>query len=340
MERRVPQDQRQDGRRPDLRLPQHDPATAADRRRRQDDDWALAWAWAGADPMVNVTSRNNILHVTRSRSQSQTGRPARRLRLRSLHGHAPIRRGTGEPRDQGRADLRRRQRSEGRPEADSQLAPASPGYDAGLRLPNFNDGFTGQARTSAPRGGHAADGVRRGCVQEDRERTRPDDDEGFLAPTASAGVDWDAGCGRTSCRLRRPSHGLARRTRFTVTSGVGVPTATALGSHGRAAMARMCWRSRSRLGVDRGGSACYRTCGMGAAGFYGSDEMLPDRCTGAGGACQACGLRFRRGSATGPLGLVADAEEEIARPCGSPRRRCRSGRTRRSSGRSWGPRPA
>lgn len=98
--------------------------------------------WGG--PMVNVTSRNNILNVRENAIRKQTDDPlgdydydlftgqSRILDQREKHG---IR---GEPiyvEGSGMQDGKGR----------FQLSPKSPGYDAGVRLPNFNDDYTGQA---------------------------------------------------------------------------------------------------------------------------------------------------------------------------------------------------
>lgn len=97
--------------------------------------------WGG--PMVNVTTRNNILHVTRDAIRNQKNDPlgdydydlftgrSRILDQREEHG---IR---GEPvyvEGNGLTDGKGR----------FQLAPTSPGHDAGVRLANFNDDYTGK----------------------------------------------------------------------------------------------------------------------------------------------------------------------------------------------------
>jgi len=97
--------------------------------------------WGGA--IVNVTSRNNILHVTRSAIRNQKGDSlgdydydlySGRSAIpagHELHGinGAPIY-AEGDGLQDGRGQFR--------------LSPTSPGYDAALRLPNFNDDLTGQ----------------------------------------------------------------------------------------------------------------------------------------------------------------------------------------------------
>jgi hypothetical protein len=95
--------------------------------------------WGGA--IVNVTSRNNILHVTRSALRNQRGGslcdydydlysgrsaiPAGQ-EAHGIKGVPIYATGTGLQDGQGKFEL----------------SPASPGYDAGLRLPNFNDNAT------------------------------------------------------------------------------------------------------------------------------------------------------------------------------------------------------
>jgi hypothetical protein len=98
--------------------------------------------WGG--PMVNVTTRNNILHVTRDAIRKQAEDPlgdydydlftgtSRILDDREKHG---IR---GTPVYVVGSGLRE---GKGR----FELTPQSPGYDSAVRLPNFNDGYTGQA---------------------------------------------------------------------------------------------------------------------------------------------------------------------------------------------------
>lgn len=97
--------------------------------------------WGG--PMVNVVSRNNILNVREDAIRKQKDYPlcdldydlftgeSRILDEREKHGirGEPIyAEGSGMEDGSGRF----------------QLSPNSPGYDAAVRLPNFNDGYTGQ----------------------------------------------------------------------------------------------------------------------------------------------------------------------------------------------------
>jgi hypothetical protein len=107
--------------------------------------------WGG--PMVNVTTRNNILHVTRDAIRKQAEDPlgdydydlftgeSRILDGREKHGirGAPIY-AEGSGLREGKGQF--------------QLAPASPGYDGAVRLPNFNDGYTGRGPDI---GAHEAD---------------------------------------------------------------------------------------------------------------------------------------------------------------------------------------
>ena len=102
----------------------------------------LGLGWGG--PMVNVTSRNNILNVTEDAIRKQAKDPlgdydydlftgeSRILDEREKHG---IR---GEPIYVEGCGLKD---GKGR----FKLSPKSPGYDAGLRLPNLSDGYTGTA---------------------------------------------------------------------------------------------------------------------------------------------------------------------------------------------------
>lgn len=102
---------------------------------------SMGLGWGG--PMVNVTSRNNILHARSTAIQDKARDPLADYdydlytgALRTAEGHEShgIK---GEPIYVDGAELK-----DGQGRFD--LAPQSPGYDAGLRLPNFNDGFTGR----------------------------------------------------------------------------------------------------------------------------------------------------------------------------------------------------
>ena len=124
----------------------------------------LGLGWGG--PMVNVTSRNNLLHVTRSAIRNRKEQLARRLRLRPLHGPVRDPHRTGNARHQGRADLRRRRWPARRqrpvptgahqPRLRRRAAPA----ELQRRLHRQSPG------PRRPRSRHTADGVRPGRLQE------------------------------------------------------------------------------------------------------------------------------------------------------------------------------
>ena len=132
------------GRRPDLRLPQHDPATRANARPAAQETAGaqLGLGWGG--PMVNVTSRNNILHVTRTAIRSQKSDSLGDYDYDLYSGQSAIPAGQEKHGIKGVPIY-----AEGSGLRDGKgrftLSPASPGYDAGVRLPNFNDDYTGQA---------------------------------------------------------------------------------------------------------------------------------------------------------------------------------------------------
>jgi hypothetical protein len=102
----------------------------------------LGLGWGG--PMVNVTTRNNILHVARDAIRKQKDDPlgdydydlftgeSRILDQREKHGLR------GEPIYVEGTGMR-----EGK--GQFLLSLKSPGYDAAVRLPNFNDDYTGKA---------------------------------------------------------------------------------------------------------------------------------------------------------------------------------------------------
>ena len=98
--------------------------------------------WGGA--MVNVTSRNNILHVTRGALRNQKGDSLNDHDYDLYSGRSAIPAGQETHGTQGVPVY-----AEGGGLRDGKgqfsLTPASPGYDAALRLPNFNDGYMGQA---------------------------------------------------------------------------------------------------------------------------------------------------------------------------------------------------
>ena len=101
--------------------------------------------WGG--PMVNITSRNNILDVTQRSFQSRNDDPLADYDYDLYRGPLPSERHekhglTGAP-----------IYAEGQPHA---LAENSPGHDAGVRIPNFNDDF----RDAAPDMGAEEHGVK------------------------------------------------------------------------------------------------------------------------------------------------------------------------------------
>jgi hypothetical protein len=101
----------------------------------------LGLGWGGA--MVNVTSRNNILHVTRTAIRSQKNDSLGDYDYDLYSGRSAIPAGheihgiKGEPIYADGSGLR-----DGK--GQFPLSPTSPGCDAGLRLPSFNDNLTGQ----------------------------------------------------------------------------------------------------------------------------------------------------------------------------------------------------
>jgi hypothetical protein len=107
----------------------------------------------GGDPMLNVTSRNNILHARSVAIRDRTADPA---------GDYDYDLYTGELRAPDRHETHGIQGEpvyvDGYGMTGSQglfwLSPASPGYDGGVRLPNFNDGYEDEAPDI---GAHEAD---------------------------------------------------------------------------------------------------------------------------------------------------------------------------------------
>ena len=102
----------------------------------------LGLGWGG--PMVNVTSRNNILHVTRTAIRDQKSDSLGDYDYDLYTGRSAIPAGQET---HGIKDVPVYVEGNGLHDGQGQfpLVPASPGYDAGLRLPNFNDGYTGKA---------------------------------------------------------------------------------------------------------------------------------------------------------------------------------------------------
>jgi len=101
----------------------------------------LGLGWGG--PMVNVTSRNNILHVTRTAIRNQKNDSLGDYDYDLYSGRSAIPAGheihgiKGEPIYAEGNGLR-----DGK--GQFPLSPTSLGCDAGLRLPSFNDNLTGQ----------------------------------------------------------------------------------------------------------------------------------------------------------------------------------------------------
>ena len=107
--------------------------------------------WGG--PMVNVTSRNNILNVRENAVRKQYDYPLCDFDYDLFNGQSQI------------LDEREKHGIRGEPiyiegggmkdgKGRFQLSPKSPGYDTAMRLPNFNDGYTGQGPDV---GAHEAD---------------------------------------------------------------------------------------------------------------------------------------------------------------------------------------
>ena len=111
--------------------------------------WGLGWG----GPMVNVTSRNNILNVKENAIRRQKDYPLCDFDYDLFNGESRI------------PDEREKHGVRGDPifvegsgmkdgKGRFQLSTKSPGYDAALRLPNFNDDYTGQGPDV---GAHEAD---------------------------------------------------------------------------------------------------------------------------------------------------------------------------------------
>jgi len=107
----------------------------------------------GGDPMLNVTSRNNILHARSVAIRDRTADPAGDYDYDLYTGEfrAPDRHEThgvqGEPVYVNGYGMTGNQ-------GLFWLSSASPGYDGGVPLPNFNDGYEGRAPDI---GAHEAD---------------------------------------------------------------------------------------------------------------------------------------------------------------------------------------
>jgi hypothetical protein len=103
---------------------------------------SLGFGWGG--PMSNVTTRNNILHVKTCYINDKNKDPQGDYDYDLYQGWIKA---AGKPESHGikavpiyveNAGLKNHS-------AIFHLAPRSPGYDQGIRLPNFNDHFTGIA---------------------------------------------------------------------------------------------------------------------------------------------------------------------------------------------------
>jgi hypothetical protein len=97
--------------------------------------------WGGA--IVNVTSRNNILHVTRTAIRNQKGDALGDYDYDLYSGRSAIPAGQEMHGIKGEPTYAE---GNGMKDGNGQfsLAPTSPGYDAAVRLPNFNDDVMGQ----------------------------------------------------------------------------------------------------------------------------------------------------------------------------------------------------
>jgi hypothetical protein len=93
--------------------------------------------------MVNVTSRNNILHVTRTAIRNQKSDTLGDYDYDLYSGRSSIPAGQEQ---HGIRGVPIYAEGSGLENGKGQfsLAPTSPGYDAALRLPNFNDDLVGQ----------------------------------------------------------------------------------------------------------------------------------------------------------------------------------------------------
>ena len=102
----------------------------------------IGMGWGG--PMVNVTSRNNLFHVNRTAIQDR-GPTAQGDYDHDLYS-TPLK--TTAPQEpHGKLGVPGHASGFGFKDGCGvfTLAPKSPGFDAGIRLPNFNDTFTGTA---------------------------------------------------------------------------------------------------------------------------------------------------------------------------------------------------
>ena len=103
---------------------------------------SVGLGWGG--PMVNVTSRNNILHVKSQAFRDRDNDPLGDYDYDLYQGRLPKGR---EHQKHGIRALPIYAHVTGLRNGEGvfTLSPNSPGFDAGVRLPNFNDDFTGSA---------------------------------------------------------------------------------------------------------------------------------------------------------------------------------------------------
>jgi hypothetical protein len=96
---------------------------------------------SGGPELLSVVSRNNILHV-----RNKDGYSIREWSQEPDYDYDLI---SGKVRSAGKQELHGvvgvPVYATSRPAGDFSLAPGSPGFDAGVPIPNFNDGFHGHA---------------------------------------------------------------------------------------------------------------------------------------------------------------------------------------------------
>lgn len=100
---------------------------------------------SGGPELLSIVSRNNIFHIRRNggaciRDASKTPNPDYDYDYDLLSGKV-VSAGSPEPHGIKGAPIYAAQRVPG----DFALDPGSPGFDSGVVIPNFNDGFTGKA---------------------------------------------------------------------------------------------------------------------------------------------------------------------------------------------------
>ena len=103
---------------------------------------------SGGPELLSVVSRNNILHV-----RTSGGYSIRDASMQPTHDY-DYDLISGKVRSAGKQEVHGVVGvpiyAANRPSGDFSLAPSSRGFDAGVPLPNFNDGFQGQAPDMAP----------------------------------------------------------------------------------------------------------------------------------------------------------------------------------------------